>query len=101
MQAEYPERTWKTILLDGESLMHTEEARAVMREWNLRVLPEWPPNFPDMNPKENHLFVSTACNNASIDMFRIALVFPPSPIHHDAKTMLSKRMNGLGQTRGS
>ena len=54
MQAEYPERTWKTILLDGESLLHTEEAKAVMREWGLRVLPEWSPNSPDLNPKENY-----------------------------------------------
>jgi len=52
MQAEYPNRTWKTLLLDGESLMHTEDAQAAMRKWGLRALSDWPPMSPDLNPEE-------------------------------------------------
>ena len=42
-----------TILLDGEPLMHTPEAKAAMREWGLAALPQWPPYSPDLNPQEN------------------------------------------------
>ena len=50
---QFPSRTWKTILLDGESLLHTPDAKAAMRKWRIRCLPDWPPSSPDLNPQEN------------------------------------------------
>ena len=54
LTAAYPERKWKTILLDGESLFHIPEAKAMMRKWHLRVFPQWPANSPDLNPEEQY-----------------------------------------------
>ena len=36
----FPERATYQILLDGEQLMHTPEAKQAMREVGLRVLPK-------------------------------------------------------------
>ena len=33
--------------------MHTDEACAALKRWNLRVLPDWPSSSPDLNPQEN------------------------------------------------
>ena len=53
MQDTFPRRRRCTILLDGETLMHTDDARAAMRSWGLRALPHWPAHSPDLNPQEN------------------------------------------------
>ena len=53
MSDVFPERQQRTILLDGENLFHTEEAKAMMRKWGIRVLPDWPAHSPDLNPQEN------------------------------------------------
>ena len=53
LNAAFPERTWKTILLDGESIFHTAEAKAMMRKWHVRALPNWPASSPDLNPEEH------------------------------------------------
>ena len=53
MKQAFPKRKRCTVLLDGETLMHTDEAVAVMRDWGLRALPHWPPHSPDLNPQEN------------------------------------------------
>ena len=33
--------------------MHTDEARAALKRWNIRVLRDWPSYPPDLNPQEN------------------------------------------------
>ena len=53
LQKELPDLTAHTILLDGEKLLHTDEAKNAMAERGLRVLPGWPSNSPDLNPQEN------------------------------------------------
>ena len=53
MRAAFPDMRIKTILLDGETLMHTDEAKAALRRWGLRALPQWPAHSPDLNPQEN------------------------------------------------
>ena len=60
LKAAFPERTWKTILLDGESVFHTDEAKAMMRKWHLKALPSWPPHSPDLNPEE-YCFLNVLC----------------------------------------
>ena len=53
LQGEFPERDFSTLLLDGEKIFHAEEAKRKMEQHGLRVLPDWPPNSPDLNPQEN------------------------------------------------
>ena len=53
MRQAFPQRKTCTLLLDGETLMHTPEAKAAMREAGLKPLPDWPSHSPDLNPQEN------------------------------------------------
>ena len=53
MRAVFPGRRWRTVLLDGEGIMHTPEAKLEMERWRLRPLPGWPASSPDLNPQEN------------------------------------------------
>ena len=53
MKRAFPNRSTCTILLDGETLLHTDEAKAAMKAEGLRVLPDWPAHSPDLNPQEN------------------------------------------------
>lgn len=53
LRAAFPDRTSCTVLLDGETCMHTPESKVVMAEWGIRCLPDWPPHSPDLNPQEN------------------------------------------------
>ena len=53
LQQAFPNRTWITILLDGEKVFHTDEAKVAMKEFGLHALPGWPANSPDLNPQEN------------------------------------------------
>ena len=49
----YPSRRSYTLLLGGESIFHTDEAKAAMRDCGVRVLPYWPAHSPDLKPQEN------------------------------------------------
>ena len=49
----FPGRKSYTVLLDGETIMHTEEANAAMRDCGVRLLSPWPAHSPDLNPQEN------------------------------------------------
>ena len=49
----FPDRRRITVLLDGEKVMHTDEAKAAMQEHGVRLLQGWPPHSPDLNPQEN------------------------------------------------
>ena len=49
----FPERKSYTLLLDGESILHTDAAQAAMRDCGVRLLSPWPPHSPDLNPQEN------------------------------------------------
>ena len=49
----FPNRTSCTILVDGETIMHTAEARRAMRDCGVRALKGWPSHSPDLNPQEN------------------------------------------------
>ena len=53
MREAFPARQRMTILLDGEGVFHTPEAKAMMNRWGLRVLADWPAHSPDLNPQEN------------------------------------------------
>ena len=53
LKASYPEKGICVVLLDGESIMHTREAKAAMKEEGMRPLPHWPAHSPDLNPQEN------------------------------------------------
>ena len=46
-------RTECQILLDGEKVFRTAEARAAMRKVNCKLLPKWPPHSADLNSAEN------------------------------------------------
>ena len=49
----FPGRSSYTLLLDGESIMHTPEAKKAMKDCGVRLLAPWPANSPDLNPQEN------------------------------------------------
>ena len=53
LRREFPDRRRITILLDGEKVMHTDEAKAAMQEHGVRLLKGWPSQSPDLNPQEN------------------------------------------------
>ena len=53
LRGEFPDRQRITVLLDGEKVMHTEEAKAAMRRHGVRLLQQWPSHSPDLNPQEN------------------------------------------------
>ena len=47
----FPGRRSFTLLLDGESIMHTDEAKDAMRECGVRLLSPWPAHSPDLTPQ--------------------------------------------------
>ena len=53
LRSVFPGRRRLTVLLDGEKLMHTADAKAAMRRSGVRLLPGWPSHSPDLNPQEN------------------------------------------------
>ena len=53
LKRAFPGRATFTILVDNETLMHTPEAKATLKRCNIKVLPRWPANSPDLNPQEN------------------------------------------------
>ena len=46
-------RSTYTLLLDGETIMSTKEAKEAMQVCGVRMLPGWPAHSPDLNPQEN------------------------------------------------
>ncbi len=52
LQAFHGRATYQ-ILIDGETIMRTPEAKRVMRDHGIRVLADWPAESPDLNPQEN------------------------------------------------
>ena len=53
MAAAFPDHSKRMLLLGGEKLSHTENAKAALQEAGIRVLPDWPPYSLDLNPQEN------------------------------------------------
>ena len=49
----FPRQNVRRVLLDGEKIMHTPDAKAVMREEGVATLRGWPSRSPDLNPQEN------------------------------------------------
>ena len=49
----FPGRASYTLLLDGESILHTPEADKAMKDCGVRLLAPWPAHSPDLNPQEN------------------------------------------------
>ena len=53
LQKAYPGRSTFKILLDGEKVFRTPEAKAAMASAGISLLKDWPGYSPDLNPKEN------------------------------------------------
>ena len=53
LQGAFPDRHRFTVLLDGEKILHTDAAKAVMHQHGVRLLQGWPSHSPDLNPQEN------------------------------------------------
>lgn len=53
LKACLPNKRICQVLLDGESILHTAEAKIAMKEHGVRILPRWPSHSPDLNPQEN------------------------------------------------
>ena len=53
LAAFFPSRSTYTLLLDGETIMSTKEAKEAMQACGVRMLPGWPAHSPDLNPQEN------------------------------------------------
>jgi len=53
LKKSFPNLSSYEILLDGEPLLHSPEAKAMMKKYNITALPGWPKYSPDLNPQEN------------------------------------------------
>ena len=53
LREAFPDRPRCRLLIDGEKLMHTPEAKAALRDAGVQVLANWPAHSPDLNPQEN------------------------------------------------
>ncbi len=53
LKKTFPRRSTFQILLDGEPLLHGDEAKAAMADAGISVLPDWPKYSPELNPQEN------------------------------------------------
>jgi len=53
LKKAFPDRKTFQILLDGEKVFHAPEAKRAMKRQGMKVLPEYPPYSPDLNPQEN------------------------------------------------
>ena len=48
----YPDHEEIQILIDGEKIMHTPEAKAALRDFGITTM-SWPKYSPDFDPQEN------------------------------------------------
>ena len=53
LRNSFPHLKARRMLLDGETILHTKDAKAAMREEGLAIVPRWPAHSPDLNPQEN------------------------------------------------
>ena len=53
LQRSFPNKTSFNILLDGEKVQHTPEAKRAFKEFGITTLKKWPANSPDLNPQEH------------------------------------------------
>ena len=53
LKREFPRHEQITILLDGEKVFWSPEAKRVYADFNIRLLPGWPAQSPELNPQEN------------------------------------------------
>lgn len=53
LKKSFPGKASYTILLDGEPLLHSDEAKAVYKKKHITIFPNWPKYSPDLNPQEN------------------------------------------------
>ena len=49
----FPNKTSFQLLLDGEKVQHTAEAKRAMREFGISTLKDWPGYSPELNPQEH------------------------------------------------
>ena len=53
LKQAFPEKASFNLLLDGEKLLHAPEANKVMKEFQIKTLPDWPGYSPELNPQEH------------------------------------------------
>ena len=53
LRRAFPGRTSFHILLDGEKVQHTPEAKRAMAEFGITTLKDWPAQSPELNPQEH------------------------------------------------
>ena len=53
LRRAFPDRRRFRILIDGEPLLHTDEAKRAFAEFGIMAVPDRPKYSPDLNPKEN------------------------------------------------
>lgn len=53
LKRAFPRRRKIRILLDGEKVFRTDAAQGIMKSKGIELLPDWPPNSPELNPQEN------------------------------------------------
>ena len=105
----FPDRRSFTILLDGETILHTDDAVAALAEYNIRLLPDWPPNSPDLNPQENVWAwaetrlrkVEKSADTFSVFKRRIVAASKAYPSGHKLVRSLPGRMQTCHRLRGA
>ena len=53
LKKSFPGRRSFNLLLDGETVQHTPEAKRMMRSFGIETLKDWPPHSPELNPQEH------------------------------------------------
>ena len=53
LQRVFPNHSDIVLLLDGEKTFRTPAVKKVYKEFNISLLPSWPPTSPELNPQEN------------------------------------------------
>ena len=93
----FPRMRKKTILLDGEGIFHTPGAKAVMRDWGIKALPDWPANSPDLNPEETIAYSLGLCRRIFLLSSPLSLLPHPRSSALLAHATFVRRTNGDGQ----
>ena len=100
MKKAFPRRATSQLLLDGDKIFRTANAKAALQESGLTVLPNWPPHSPDLNPQENvwpwseNKLRETEARNESFEAFskRCVKAVQAYPNGGNLITSMAKRM---------